>query len=279
VLRQVMMLLGVLAWAGLWLGVAERWGVWGAWSLAGARTGFLSPHAGFIYPVNTTDEWLDQARRAPAGSRFWINLATGFSHGFVPVPRDRRLEVALVDSAVSNNLTPWTECSITGGDLAPGGLADPEFAAALRRDLDRILGPDWDTPDRQGIACRISIDYGLSGEGLFVYRTPNAPPVLKLGWLEPDNPVTEPIVWLEPALRIWRGGTVLRLGDLTTDGRIWVVEAPTWILGLFLISLPAGVLILWLLTPPYWQHLIRKRRFRRHRCVDCGYPRPPAIVS
>lgn len=273
-----MMLLGVLAWAALLLGVTAPRSVWGKWSLPGANTGYASPYAGYIYPVNITNEWLGYALRAPAGSRFWVNVATGVNNGRVPVPRDRRLEVALVDYAVSNNLTPWTECSITGGDLAPGGLSDPEFAAALRRDLDRILGPNWDTPDRQGIACRISIDYGLSGEGLFVYLTPNAPPVLKMGWLEPDNPVTEAIVWLKPALRINRCGTMLRVGDLTTDGRIWVLEAPTWILGLFLISFLVALLIPWLLTPPYWQHLIRKRRFRRNRCVDCGYPRPPATT-
>lgn len=280
------MFAGVLLWAGTLLGIAIWRGMYGPM--------YKTPAGGYLYPATTSRQGLMQGLSFPnQGPNWWIrNFYTAGQNGFVPIPRDQTLEIAIVDDYVTGNLTPWAESSITGADLAPGGMTDVQFIKTAFADLERTVGPDWAeipqvTPMPLNIAWRVKVPYAVTGKGLFVNFNVKTQSLFSCGWLEAvpvDEqdatpsipPVDEPMIWLKPAISRWGDHLLIRFGDLSHGGRLYTLDTKPWVLWALGGSLVACVVIPWLLTPPIWRHWVRRRRHRQRVCVDCGYPLPAA---
>lgn len=273
-----MMFAGLLLWAGTLAGIAYWWGIYGQWS--------VTPAGGYVYPATTNRFSLMQGLSFPNHDPdWWIrNVYTAGHNGFHPIPRDRTLEIAVVDDYVTGNLTPWAESSITGADLAPGGMTDVQFIKTALADLDRTVGPDWAelpqvSPMPLNIAWRVKNSYVLAGKGLFVNFNPRAESLFSCGWLDASEPSKEPMIWLKPAISRWGDHVRIRLGDPAAGGRLYTVETKPWVLWALGGSLVACVGVPWLLTPPIWRHWVRRRRHRHRLCIGCGYPTPVAVPS
>ncbi len=273
-----MMFAGVLLWAGILTGIAYWRGIYGQW--------FATSAGGYIYPATTNRQGLMQGLSFPdRGPDWWIrNRYTAGHNGFAPIPRDRTLEIAIVSDFVTGNITPWAESSVTGADLAPGGMTDAQFIKAAFDDLNRTVGPDWAeipqvTPIPLNIAWRVKVPYEISGKGLFINFKSKTQSVFSCGWLEPAVAIDEPIVWLKPAISRWGDRVKIRFGDLSDGGRLYTIETMPWVLWVLGGSLVACVVIPWLLTPPIWRHWVRRRRHRQRSCIDCGYPLPSAPAA